>query len=67
MAEISLDEARLAYKKVQRPKPLWTRFVGQSTTMLSVLADRSLSPQAEVLLQHPAEPLAVWPLEVHVD
>lgn len=67
LAEISLDEARLAYKKVQRPKPLWTRFVGQSTTMLSVLADRSLSPQAEVLLQHPAEPLAVWPLEVHVD
>ncbi|MEC7240091.1 MAG: S49 family peptidase [Myxococcota bacterium] len=67
LAEISLEEARLTYKKVERPKPLWTRFVGQSEAGLAMLVDRSLSAQAETLIQHPSEPLAIWPLHLHLD
>lgn len=67
LAELSVDETRIGYKKVERPKPLWTRFVGQSSADISALVDLSLSTQAETLIQHPAQPLALWPLEIHVD
>jgi protease-4 len=65
----ALDKARIQLKKVEKPKPLWARFMLASPLELganavhAVLLDQ-LNVESQVLLSHPAEPLALWSLDV---
>lgn len=62
-----LDRARIRLKKVEKSKPLWARFMLQSPLELNAgsvqaLLAQQLSVESQVVLAHPTEPLAMWPL-----
>ena len=67
LGEFELEGARLGCKKVQKAKPLWSRFMTQGPSGIRALVAGAISTQTEVFLQHPAEPLALWPVELDLD
>jgi protease-4 len=65
----SLDAARISLKKVEKSKPVWARFMlqaplGMQATDLQGLLVQQLNLEAQVLLSHPAEPLALCPIRL---
>jgi hypothetical protein len=64
-----LDAARVSLKKVEKSKPVWARFMlqaplGMQATDLQGLLVQQLNLEAQVLLSHPAEPLALCPIRL---
>lgn len=65
----SLGSARVSLKKVEKSKPVWARFMVQAPSGIQAadiqaLLVQQLDLEAQVLLSHPAEPLALWPIHL---
>lgn len=61
----TVGSARIQLKKVEKPKPLWARFVlgspvGLNADTVQAVLVGQLNVESQVLLSHPAEPLALW-------
>jgi protease-4 len=63
----SLDRALIRFKKVEKPKPLWARFMTQTPLDLEAIVQERLSTEAQVILHHPGEALALWDMSLRVD
>ena len=62
LAEIDLGEARILYQKVEKKRPIWTKFMVNQALPVEAHFAGQLSPAAQILLDHPAEALTIWPV-----
>jgi hypothetical protein len=62
LAEIELSEARILYQKVEKKRPIWTKFMVSQALPVEAHFARQLSPTAQILLDHPVEALTIWPV-----